>query len=465
MVKNIVLLSDGTGNSSAKLFKTNVWRLHQALDLTDPDRQVAYYDNGVGTSSFKPLAILGGIFGFGLKRNVLDIYKFACRAYKLGDRIFGFGFSRGAFTMRVVASLIAREGLVQYDGDEAQLARSAVDAYRAYRKRFNITAGLVGPLRAVRDWLTRRWRCLRGLPERDPHPRTPVDKIHFLGLWDTVDAYGGPIEEIVLAIDYWFWPLSMPDRFMHHKVNRACHALALEDEREAFRPVVWDERYVSLDGDGLQPVDCEWSPPNRSDLPAIDRQRISQVWFAGVHSDIGGGYPQDGLSYFTLDWMIDRALVYDLMLIDGQRQALRALANRFDKLNDSRHGLSGYYRYRPRKLAEIYSAPVYRLSFTEDLQRIARMLKNDPTPEADRLPAGTVPVERPAPMIHDAVFERITAGTDAYAPFVLPRRIASRTRPARFVQTSMKQPTRPRVEPRGRKACGTGCGAAASCTT
>ena len=91
MSKNIVLLSDGTGNSSSKLFTTNVWRLYQALDLTDPARQIAYYDDGVGTSSFKPLAILGGVFGFGLKRNVIDIYSFCCRNYRYCDRIYGFG--------------------------------------------------------------------------------------------------------------------------------------------------------------------------------------------------------------------------------------------------------------------------------------------------------------------------------------------------------------------------------------
>src|ERR1700740_3537093 len=115
MVKNIVLLSDGTGNSSAKLFKTNVWRLYQALDLTDARKQVAYYDNGVGTSSFKPFALLGGAFGFGLKRNVIDIYSFLSRNYCTDARIFGFGFSRGSFTMRIVASLVAHQGVVRYD--------------------------------------------------------------------------------------------------------------------------------------------------------------------------------------------------------------------------------------------------------------------------------------------------------------------------------------------------------------
>src|SRR3954469_6326157 len=152
MSKNIVLLSDGTGNSSSKLFKTNVWRMFQTLDLTDATKKVAYYDNGVGTSSFNLFAAIGGVFGFGLKRNVIDTYSFCCRNYAEGDRIYGFGFSRGAFTMRVVAGLIAREGLVVYEGDEAALARYAADAYRDYRRRFNTTGGLVTPLRNLRDW-------------------------------------------------------------------------------------------------------------------------------------------------------------------------------------------------------------------------------------------------------------------------------------------------------------------------
>ena len=82
------------------------------LDLSGSN-QVAFYDDGVGTSSFKPWAILGGAFGFGLKRNVIDIYKFACRNYRSdSDEIFGFGFSRGAFTIRVVIGLILDQGLV-----------------------------------------------------------------------------------------------------------------------------------------------------------------------------------------------------------------------------------------------------------------------------------------------------------------------------------------------------------------
>src|SRR6266566_6453421 len=100
MAKKIILLSDGTGNSAAKVWRTNVWRIFEFLDLTSPD-QVAKYDDGVGSSSFKPLAILGGAFGWGLKRNLLDLYKFLCRTYQSSDdEIFAFGFSRGAFTIR-----------------------------------------------------------------------------------------------------------------------------------------------------------------------------------------------------------------------------------------------------------------------------------------------------------------------------------------------------------------------------
>src|SRR5258708_9400164 len=125
MSKNIVLLSDGTGNSAAKVLKTNVWRLFQVLDLRDPNSQIAFYDDGVGTSSFKLFAILGGVFGFGLKRNVIDIYSFCSRNYRPGDRIYWFGFSRGAFTIRIVTGMIARPGLVAYHDTQSHLPRVA----------------------------------------------------------------------------------------------------------------------------------------------------------------------------------------------------------------------------------------------------------------------------------------------------------------------------------------------------
>jgi uncharacterized protein (DUF2235 family) len=441
MSKNIILLSDGTGNSSSKLFKTNVWRLFQTLDLTDASKQVAYYDNGVGTSSFKLFAVLGGVFGFGLKRNVIDIYSFCCRNYVDGDKIFGFGFSRGAFTMRVVAGLIAREGLVPYDGDEIALARYAASAYRDYRRRFNSTEGLVNPLRSLRDFVIRAYRRLAGIPQYDKANQIPIERIHFLGLWDTVDAYGGPIEEITRAIDYWYWPLSMPDRFMNAKIHRACHALALEDERDAFRPVIWDERYVRNTTTGkLHDIDSGWVADVRDEwkdkLTPIDNKRLSQVWFVGVHSDIGGGYPQDGLSYVTLDWMLDRAEPFGLRLDSFQRAQMKSLVNPYDKLNDSRHGLAGYYRYKPRNIHEIYNAPPYKPSMSRDREyMLGELIGSDPAHEQKDVVAELADncryVRPPPPTIHMTVFERIEAtlkpatppfkiATDGYVPIVLP---------------------------------------------
>src|SRR5687767_2485648 len=137
--KSIVLFSDGTGNSSAKLFKTNVWRMYEAVDLGPSAEgkrdQISYYDDGVGTSSFKPLTVLGGAFGWGLQRNVLDIYRFACRNYREHDDIYAFGFSRGAFTARLVVALIASQGLVR-STSEAELDRKSREAYRAFRTAF-----------------------------------------------------------------------------------------------------------------------------------------------------------------------------------------------------------------------------------------------------------------------------------------------------------------------------------------
>lgn len=427
MSKNIILLSDGTGNSSARVFKTNVWRIYQALDLTDPGRQIAYYDDGVGTSSFKPLAILGGVFGFGLKRNVLDIYSFCCRNYRAGDKLYGFGFSRGAFTIRVVAGFIARIGLVSYDGNEAHLARDAEIAYRQYRKARNFKSFgnfLIGPLRALRDGISH-------VVFRKPNIRQldliQIERFDFLGVWDTVGAYGGPIDEITRAIDYWYWPLSMPDQFMNCKIGRACHALALEEERDAFHPVLWDDRYVRA-GDGLDPADQGWqppAPPPGKPLADIDRERISQVWFAGVHADIGGGYSREGLSYCTLAWMMERAGVYGLQYLAPQQRLVGSLVDPYDKLNDSRHGLAGYYRYRPRKLADVYSEPPYKLSLVEDFWHIVDLLKNRPDPEREvrgELAVARSYRARPAPKIHQHVIDRIRLGTDGYSPIVLPER-------------------------------------------
>jgi uncharacterized protein (DUF2235 family) len=149
IVKRIVLLSDGTGNAASSVWRTNVWRIFELLDLTGP-YQVAKYDDGVGSSAFKPLALLGGAFGWGLKRNVIDLYKFVCRNYEPDAKIYAFGFSRGAFTIRILMGLILEQGLIPYHA-EGDLHARARDAYRSFRrKRFHSFLHV--------EWLFRRLR-------------------------------------------------------------------------------------------------------------------------------------------------------------------------------------------------------------------------------------------------------------------------------------------------------------------
>ena len=411
--KSIILFSDGTGNSSAKLFKTNVWRLYEAVDLGplppgDERRiQIAYYDNGVGTSTFRPLAVLGGVFGWGLKRNILHIYRYVCRNYQpgqqqgpgdhsdeTGDYIYGFGFSRGAFTMRLVISLLATEGVVTYT-DERDLARKSADAYRAFCHRANprFFPFLAIAARVVRQLLITGWRKLW---HQDIYDRTknyrPILK--FVGVWDTVAAYGGPFSELTRAIDNWIWPLSMPNYKLTRQVRRARHALAIDDERDAFHPLLWDEVFEQL-------LIGEDKHKPAADPTKITAERLKQVWFSGMHSDVGGGYPDESLSYISLVWMIREARACGLRTLPELVDRIEKMSNSFGPIHNSRAGLAAYYRYQPRKIAS-YLEPV-------DASTLAI---RDPA-----VSGGLMLGVR----IHESVVARIASGTDSYAPVNLPR--------------------------------------------
>jgi len=248
--RNLIVLSDGTGNSAAKAFKTNVWRLYQALRLGDGS-QVAEFGDGVGTSSITFLRIIGLALGIGVKRNVLNLYKFLCHNYwqdtnnpDQHDRIWMFGFSRGAFTIRVLAGLVASQGLVEFE-TEAELNRNAVAAYRAFREdRFRPKYWWVFwvPLgRWVRDCFISGWSAITGsTPYRYVKKRNDI-KIEFIGVWDTVAAYGLPIDELSIAVDKWVWPMNFRDTSLLDCVQHARHAMALDDERRTFHPIPWDE--------------------------------------------------------------------------------------------------------------------------------------------------------------------------------------------------------------------------------
>ena len=230
MAKNIILLSDGTGNAASQVWRTNVWRLFQSLDLTTPD-QVASYDDGVGTSAFKPLAILGGVFGWGLKRNVIDLYKFLCRNYQPDSQIFGFGFSRGAFTIRILMGLVGHQGVVSFSS-ETELHRKAKAAYRTYRaQRCHTFLRTEWIFRKIRNLAVQAKNFVTNQAAYDSTSNIKIESIRFIGVWDTVAAYGMPIDEMTRGVSQWLWPLELPDRVLGSKVKRACHALALDDVR------------------------------------------------------------------------------------------------------------------------------------------------------------------------------------------------------------------------------------------
>lgn len=412
--KAIVLFSDGTGNSSAKLFKTNVWRMYEAVDLgpSPPAKrlQIAFYDNGVGTSALRPLAMLGSVFGFGLKGNVLDIYRYACRNYRpgkdqavgpnpdgKGDELYGFGFSRGGFTMRVAMAMIAEQGLVD-SKDEADLNARSLEAYRDFRRKF-LPRKLQWPTRLVRWFRERRGakrRARAGLPAYHPDQNYhPV--IRFLGIWDTVAAYGGPIVEITRAIDNWVYPLSMPDYELGDSIRCARHALAIDDARDAFQPLLWDEiaeeRAVDAARAGRRP---RW----------VDENRLHQVWFTGMHADVGGGYPDESLSYVSFLWIMEEAEKAGLRLLRVITDRYRALANSAGPLHDSRVGVGSYYRYQPRNIeAWLDPPPPWALTLQD--------------PEICR-PDGTPRGLLRSAKVHESVVTRIAYGTDRYAPIALP---------------------------------------------
>jgi uncharacterized protein (DUF2235 family) len=466
--KSIFLFADGTGNSSAKLFKTNVWRMYEALDLGRPAEgyrtQVAYYDNGVGTSNFRPLRLLGGIFGIGLKANVLRLYGFLCQNYRPGDRIYAFGFSRGAFTIRLLVGLVTSQGIIQKENDEPVPQYQVKDAYRHFCRTLRPhrwPRWLALMVQHIRDQFHRDWWITlrrKGYRQLDRHPA----EVEFVGVWDTVAAYGGPFAEFTRGIDDWVWPLALPDYKLSTKVKKARHALSLDDERDAFQPLLWDEHHEQ------QLVDSG----------TVAKDRLKQVWFSGVHSDVGGGYPDESLSYIPLLWMMDELSPEgskEAAFLDSFVQRAKDLANSGGPIHDSRAGLASYYRYQPRKLAAMLD-PIDRryialrdpaigttdpgyLWIKRRLQALIRVMKHTGRrPRFVRLlleqlagpPGPTVPMPPtrriiaraafnllgiPEPLklrawrnhgllrharIHESTIARIIFGIDSYAPAALP---------------------------------------------
>ena len=195
-------------------------------------------------------------------------------------------------------------------------------------------------------------------------------KVHFLGVWDTVVAYGLPVDELTRAVDQWVWPMKFRDDSLLLNVQHARHALSLDDERRTFHPIPWNE---STEKDLIE----------KGCVPA---GRLQQVWFAGAHSDVGGGYPDDGLSLVPLCWMIDEAANEGLRFAPTVVAEYAAIAAPTGRIYDPRSGFGAFWRYQPRD---------------------AQLL----------LGQGNTP------LVHGSVMTRMACGNDGYAPISLPKKI------------------------------------------
>jgi uncharacterized protein (DUF2235 family) len=344
-LKKIVLFADGTGNAFTRQ-ESNVGRIFQALDNSEKD-QITSYIKGVGTSEFRPWAIFDGATGVGVPSNVRKLYQFLCWNYEEGAEVYMFGFSRGAFTIRTLIGMIKSQKLIapkfrDQNGKEVSFShelmqRRSKDAYRAYRdEAINSWTFIQTPLFVhVVRWFRALADMLNNVTGRKKTPYENIEKrepnsIEFVGLFDTVEAFGVPLVELRIAIDRVIWPISFRNNSLPKMARVVRHALSLDDERTTFHPI----RIEEIE-DGPEP------PPS---------DRIKEVWFAGVHSDVGGGYPDSALSHVPLIWMLEELerATDGLRFRAGAVDGFRGAASAFGPLHDSRHGPSVTYRYDPR---------------------------------------------------------------------------------------------------------------------
>ncbi len=322
MSKNIILCADGTGNKGGYTPDSNVYKIYNAIDLNNINtKQISFYDNGVGTQTNKYIRALSGAFGFGFEDNVCDLYEYLARHYDPGDNIYMFGFSRGAATIRAFNGFIYACGLIDGRGsgnkELKEKVKIAVKAYANPNERENLLSGI------------------------KLHPQMP--EIKFIGVWDTVSALGFPERIDIASIGLGLLSISFKvlgnifDKIIPHKfynyeltpnVVKAYQALSIDDERTSFWPKVYKEN-----------------------IKETEEVVVEQVWFAGMHSNIGGGYKRAGLANATFDWMLENT--EDLILKDRILESARADANVNGRMYDSRHGFASYYPYHPREITKL----------------------------------------------------------------------------------------------------------------
>jgi len=311
MPKNIVVCCDGTGNEFGRN-NTNVVDLFNVIEKDSP-KQIAFYDPGVGTAFNTLKKGIGGAFGGGITKNIEDAYEYLMNRYEEGDTIYLFGFSRGAFTVRSLAGMLYKCGLLQ-KGSSNQI-EYATKVYSAHHNE-DIAAGF----------------------KKTFSRKCPV---YFVGVWDTVGSLG------------WVLRRKFHNTRLNPEVTYAYQAISIDEKRGKFPPSIWDEESIDK-----------------------TRQTVEQVWFAGVHSDVGGWYDERGLSNIALRWMIGKA----------EQCGLRVILEQVNRIAPSPHDV----------MHESYQGP-WRL--------LGKKIRE--------IPDGAI--------IHQSVFDRIGHESNKYNPINLPQ--------------------------------------------
>ena len=319
---NIIVCCDGTWNTPDAMedglpSPTNVVKIYNALAPVDAEgrEQKSYYHPGVGTDGTWVKRMIGGGTGKGLGENVMSGYNWLARNYREGDRIWLFGFSRGAYTVRSLGGMISKCGLLDLPGSQLPDDRTwptIREIFDAYRKDEPST------LRSTED------RKLHGVAMGElPRHET---KIHFIGVWDTVGSLGIPDDMALLNL------LDDPEKHRFHDtdlgpaVENARHAVALDEYRQSFLPTLWQ-------------------------VPEGWEGTLKQVWFPGAHGDVGGGYSQCGLSDGALEWMMEEATGLGLGINAGAREQMKPDPRGL--LHDSVTGWFKALKTRPRAAPKV----------------------------------------------------------------------------------------------------------------
>jgi uncharacterized protein (DUF2235 family) len=295
--KRIVICCDGTDQKFG-FVRTNVVRLYGVLDRRNPDEQIDFYQPGIGTmpSAAALTAVsrrltrwAGSMAGYGLLDIVTQGYAFIADHYAPGTQIYLFGFSRGALAARLIGGLLRRFGVLR-PGAKNLLPY----VLQLYEQHYTLISDEAERRRT--EEMHGEFRRLFCLPDRV--------RIRFLGVWDTVKAFGI------------FNPRSFPHIRHNDSIEFVRHALALDERRRSFMFTSWG----GLDGF------VEAGPPAT--------QNVKEVWFAGVHSDVGGGYAEQesGLSWHAFRWMVGEARLADIRLDDD---AIAELLNRAQRNADA----------------------------------------------------------------------------------------------------------------------------------